>query len=79
MRCRFFGRYAEALGVESLLIELAEGALVGDAVEEVRRRLSNGRMLPATPLAAVNLKHVPLDAPLADGDEMALLPPLAGG
>jgi len=35
--------------------------------------------LPAQPLAALNLRHVRLDAPVSDGDELALLPPLAGG
>jgi molybdopterin converting factor small subunit len=27
----------------------------------------------------VNLSHAALDTPLAEGDEVALLPPLAGG
>ena len=30
-------------------------------------------------LAAVNLEHVDLGHVLVDGDELALLPPLAGG
>ena len=31
------------------------------------------------PLAAVNLRQVKLNAPVEDGDEVALLPPIAGG
>jgi molybdopterin converting factor small subunit len=30
-------------------------------------------------MAALNLKHVRLDAAVGDGDEVAFLPPLAGG
>jgi len=33
----------------------------------------------ARPLAAVNLRQVKLDARVKDGDEVALLPPIAGG
>jgi molybdopterin converting factor small subunit len=45
----------------------------------VREQLPGTRALPERPLAAVNLRHVKLDAPVGDGDEVALLPPLAGG
>jgi sulfur-carrier protein len=29
--------------------------------------------------AAVNREHVPFDAPIADGDEVAFFPPVTGG
>jgi len=35
--------------------------------------------LPERPLAAVNLRQVKLDARVKNGDEVALLPPIAGG
>jgi molybdopterin converting factor small subunit len=76
---RAFARYADLLGCEEITLALPEGATVGDAVERVRTSLPNGGVLPERPLAAVNLEHVLADAPLADGDELALLPPLAGG
>ena len=43
------------------------------------RALPGGAELPARPLCARNLAHVGADAALADGDELAVLPPLAGG
>lgn len=76
---RTFARYAELLGCEEITLALPEGATVQDAVERVRTSVPNGVALPARPLAAVNREHVLADAPLADGDELALLPPLAGG
>ena len=54
-------------------------ATVGDVVRLVREQLPGAGAIPERPLAAVNLKHVRLDAPVQDGDEVALLPPIAGG
>lgn len=74
-----FGRYAELAGREVFELTIPAGATVADAVREVRTGLPSGSALPERPLVAVNLEHAPLDARLADGDELALLPPLAGG
>jgi len=52
---------------------------VGDVVRRVRDEFPGGQALPERPLAAVNLQHVKLDASVRDGDEVALLPPIAGG
>ena len=79
VRCRLFARYAEVVGSEALDLEIPDGATVGDAVEALRARLGPGAQLPARPLAAVNREHAVWDRVLADGDELALLPPLAGG
>jgi molybdopterin converting factor small subunit len=43
------------------------------------RSLPGGEQIPPRPLCAVNLTHAGLDTRLAEGDEVALLPPLAGG
>ncbi|MFQ6047090.1 MAG: MoaD/ThiS family protein [Gemmatimonadales bacterium] len=80
VRCRFFARYHELLGREQCDLELPVGATVRDAVSAVRE-LTGARAagLPDRPLVAVNREHALYDRLLADGDEMALLPPLAGG
>lgn len=76
---RLFAQYAELVGADAVPLELPPGATVADAVLAVRRQGANGLQLPQRPLAAVNLAHVLPDHPLTDGDELALLPPLAGG
>jgi molybdopterin converting factor small subunit len=43
------------------------------------RSLPGGDELPSRPLCALNLAHVSLDHEVMTGDEIALLPPLAGG
>jgi molybdopterin converting factor subunit 1 len=79
IRVRFFARYAELLGREEAQIDLQLPATVATVVRAVRETLSNGTALPDHPLVAVNLMHAREDAPVNPGDEVALLPPLAGG
>jgi molybdopterin synthase catalytic subunit len=76
---RAFARYAEILGLEETTLELGESATVGDAVRLLRSSIPNGSRLPERPLVAINREHVLAETPLQDGDELALLPPLAGG
>jgi len=45
----------------------------------VREQVPGAGDIPERPLAAVNLRHARLDASVQDGDEVALLPPIAGG
>jgi molybdopterin converting factor small subunit len=78
VRVLLFGSYAERMGTDSLAITLPAPARVGAVLEQVRR-LPGGAALPPKPLCALNLAHVGLDAPVAEGDELAFLPPLAGG
>ena len=77
--CRLFGRYADALGVDTVELELPPSSSALDAVAKVRARLHNPAHLPERPLVAINQEHVPSDTRLKDGDEIAILPPLAGG
>lgn len=76
---RFFARYAEFVGREEAVLAVPLPATVGDVVRHVRDELPGGKGIPERPLAALNLTHVKLDAPVQDGDEVAFLPPLAGG
>jgi molybdopterin converting factor small subunit len=78
VRVLLFARYAELLGRETLELTLSTPATLADAVVAVRS-LPGGERLPERPLAAVNQRQAAPDRPLADGDEVALLPPLAGG
>jgi sulfur-carrier protein len=73
-----FASYAETLGTESLALRLEAGATVGDAVGRLRA-LPGGDRLPPKPLCARNLAHAAWTDVVADGDEVAILPPMAGG
>ena len=78
IRVLLFASYADTLGFDSVELSLEQPATVGNALERLRA-LPGGERLPARPLCALNLTHVRADAPLSGGDELAVLPPLAGG
>jgi molybdopterin synthase sulfur carrier subunit len=78
VRVLLFASYADRLGLESVRVALPALATVADALDHVRS-LPGGEQIPRRPLCAVNLTHAGLDTRLAEGDEVALLPPLAGG
>ena len=73
-----FGSYADTLGRSLLQLALPNPATIADAVAYLRS-LPGGERLPPRPLCALNLSQMPLETPLSDGDELAILPPLAGG
>jgi molybdopterin converting factor small subunit len=73
-----FARYAEVMGATSLSVELVEPATVADLIVALRL-LPGGALLPATPIVAVNLEQAAGSTPIGPSDQLALLPPLAGG
>ncbi len=79
VRCRLFAQYAEIVGRDELTVKLPPEATVGDAVCKLREQAPHGELLPERPLVALNQVHALPDQPLQDGDELALLPPVAGG
>ena len=78
VRVLLFASYAEGLGFESRELMLPAPATMGAVVNHLRS-LPGGHQLPPKPLCARNLAHASPDEPVADGDEIAILPPLAGG
>ena len=78
IRVLLFASYAERLGHDVLELAVAPGTTVGRVLELVRA-LPGGDELPRRPLCALNLAHVGPDATVGAGDELAILPPLAGG
>ena len=78
IRVLLFASYAERLGQEVLELRVPAGTSVEFVLERIRE-LPGGDQLPRRPLCALNLAHVGPDARVEPGDELALLPPLAGG
>jgi molybdopterin synthase catalytic subunit len=74
VRVRLFAILRERAGTSELELELPEGARVRDALERVEA------LAPGLPLVmAVNREYADAEAPLAAGDELALIPPVSGG
>lgn len=74
-----FGSLREAAGVKELAVELPEGASVADLGRLLARRLPALQSLGARVRTAVNQRVVDASQLLRDGDEVAWLPPVAGG
>lgn len=74
---RLFASARELLGAESLDLELADGATVATAKEVLAERAPDFARLPLA--QAVNRAYAADDAVLADGDELAFIPPISGG
>jgi molybdopterin converting factor subunit 1 len=75
----FFALYRDLTGVSELDADVRDGATAGEALEELRRRDSRFAALPERPVIAINREYALLHEHLTDGDELALLPPVAGG
>lgn len=71
---RLFAGLRERAGTGARELELADGARLGD----VWQALDLGDE-PAGLLYAVNKRYAAADTELADGDEVALIPPVSGG
>lgn len=79
VRSLFFAQYRDYAGADEIAVELPEAASVADLVERLRARAAGLRKLPARPVVAVNMDYAPLSTALRDGDEVAFIPPVAGG
>ncbi|MEM6855337.1 MAG: molybdopterin converting factor subunit 1 [Planctomycetota bacterium] len=75
----YFASLADRLGVREDEIELPLKSCVGDALEQLAQRHAEFSTVRDTLAFAVNLTYVDGEAVLADGDELALIPPVSGG
>ncbi|MCL7926425.1 MAG: MoaD/ThiS family protein [marine benthic group bacterium] len=78
VRVMLFGHYRELVGAPSLDLTLPDGAKVEDLVT-LLRDLPVLAELPERPAVAVNRQYAAAARALARGDEIALIPPVAGG
>ena len=73
-----FASYADALGGPTVALEVPEGTTVADLVGRLRA-LPGAARLPARPLVAVNQAYARWEQRIAASDEVAVIPPVAGG
>ena len=75
----YFAVFRERIGKSEEAIELAEGATVKDAIDLLASKHDAIARLRGKFRIAVNEEFVEDDRVLADRDELALIPPVAGG
>jgi molybdopterin synthase catalytic subunit len=76
---RLFASLREHAGAGTVPLQLGDGATVADAIAELRTGALAGLPQHAPFVAAVAREYVTQDHPLAEGDELALVPPVSGG
>jgi molybdopterin converting factor subunit 1 len=75
----YFASFRDAAGRAEEARELPDGARVADLWRQVAGEIPLLTAYPVMPPAAVNHEYVDGDTELHDGDEVAFLPPVAGG
>lgn len=74
----FFALYRDLTGTAEISINVPPGTIVAELVRIVHA-LPGFERLPAEPVVAVNQEYAAPDTVLYDNDEVAFLPPVAGG
>jgi sulfur-carrier protein len=73
-----FASYADALGTSAIELEVAPGSTVRDVLGTLLA-MPGGDRLPPRPLVAVNEEYASANTELRGGEEVAVIPPVAGG
>ena len=79
VRLLLFAYYRDVAGAAELDLDVPAGCSALEAVAYLRARGPSLSQIPERPVVAVNQVYASLDQVLEEGDEMALLPPVAGG
>jgi molybdopterin converting factor subunit 1 len=79
VRVLFFGQLKEIVGVAAEDAGLSEGARVEDLFERYARRFPKLAEFRNSIAPSVNQEYAEWRATVADGDEVAFLPPVSGG
>lgn len=75
----YFASFRDAAGKQEETRELHEGARVRDLWQALSGELPHLQAFAAMPPAAVNRAYAAPETVLREGDEVAFLPPVAGG
>lgn len=76
LRVRLYGPYRESAEADEIRVDLARGSTVADLLTTLTAGALGGMVGAAV---AVNRKYAPADTILDPGDEVAIIPPVAGG
>ena len=79
IRVLFFGLIRDVVGLREDSLELPSGGSLGSVFEHYAERYPKLRGLEASTVLALNQQFSSPAAPVAEGDEVAFLPPVSGG
>jgi molybdopterin synthase catalytic subunit len=79
VRLLFFATLKDIVGSRQLQMELPSGITVGGLLTHLEAEYPRIRDYRSVVLTAVNQEYVGHETPIADGDEVAIFPPVSGG
>jgi molybdopterin converting factor subunit 1 len=79
VRLLYFAILRDIAGTSAADVELPDGARAADVWEQLRGRHRELAGYQRPPMVAVNEEYVAAEHVLRDGDELAFIPPVAGG
>jgi molybdopterin converting factor subunit 1 len=79
VRLLFFAVLRDVSGQSEVVLELPDGSRAADVWRRLRDEHRALRDYVQPPMTAVNESYVDADEVLHDGDELAFIPPVAGG
>ena len=79
VRLLFFAVLRDIVGKTETELDVPEGTCAADVWRKLRAEYPKLAAYVQPPMTAVNETYVRADAPLHHGDELAFIPPVAGG
>jgi MoaE-MoaD fusion protein len=79
VRVVYFGILRDMAGHEHEAVELTDGARLAELYSDLQQRIPGLEKFGSSIALSINYEYATLEAPLHDGDEVALLPPVSGG
>jgi sulfur-carrier protein len=77
VRVLLFASYADALGADSVVVDAQDGVTAAEVLALVQRLITVP--VPPRPLVAINATYAAGSDVVREGDEVAIIPPVAGG
>ena len=79
VRAQFYAQLRDLVGSSEMDVDLAEGATVGDLLDQIYAQQSKLRLHDKSILIGAGVEFVDRNYKLKPGDEISIMPPVQGG